>query len=54
MKDPNTAVAINNLRSEVGNMFKSINKSIDGRINNVVEQVLNKSIDFHIATKKRR
>ena len=53
MKDPNAAVAINNLRSEVGDMFKSINKSIDGRINNVVEQVLNKSIDFHIATKKK-
>jgi len=53
MKDPNTAVAINNLRAEVGDMFKSVNKSIDARINTVVEQVLNKSLDFHTATKKK-
>ena len=53
MKDPNTAVAINNLRAEVGDMFKSMNKSIDARINNVVEQVINKSLDFHTTTKKK-
>jgi archaellum component FlaC len=53
MKDPNTAVAINNFRAEVGDMFKSMNKSIDARINNVVEQVINKSLDFHTTTKKK-
>jgi hypothetical protein len=53
MKDPNTAVAINNLRSEVGDMFKSVNKSIDARINNVVQQVLSKSLEFHTTTKKK-
>ena len=34
-------------------MFKSQNKSIDHRINTVIEQVLAKSMDFHIQTKKK-
>jgi len=53
MSDPNTLQAINSLRSEVADMFKSQNKSIDHRINTVIEQVLAKSMDFHIQTKKK-
>lgn len=53
MNEPNTAVAINNLRSEVADMFKSVNKSIDSRINHVVDQVINKSLEFHTTTKKK-
>ena len=53
MSDPNTLQAISSLRSEVADMFKSQNKSIDHRINTVIEQVLAKSMDFHIQTKKK-
>ena len=53
MSDPNTLQAINSLRSEVADMFKSQNKSIDHRINTVVEQVLHSSREFHIETKKK-
>ena len=53
MNEPNTAVAINNLRSEVADMFKSVNKSIDSRINHVVDQVIRESLEFHTTTKKK-
>lgn len=53
MNDTNTLQAINQLKSEVAEMFKSQNKSIDHRINTVVEHVLSKSIEFHTATKKQ-
>ena len=53
MNDTNTLQAINQLKSEVAEMFKNQNKSIDHRINTVVEHVLSKSIDFHTATKKQ-
>lgn len=53
MNDTNTLQAISSLRSEVGNMFNSMNKSIDGRISNVVQQLIDKSIDFHTSAKKK-
>ena len=53
MNDTNTLQAINSFKVEVAEMFKSQNKSIDHRINTVIEQVLAKSMDFHIQTKKK-
>jgi len=53
MNDTNTLQAINSFKVEVAEMFKSVNKSIDARINTVIEQVLAKSMDFHIQTKKK-
>ena len=53
MNDTNTHQAIASFKVEVAEMFKSQNKSIDHRINTVIEQVLAKSMDFHIQTKKK-
>ena len=53
MNDTNTLQAISSLRSEVGNMFNSMNKSIDGRISNVAQKLIEKSIDFHTSAKKK-
>ena len=52
MNDTNTLQAIHGLRTEVSEMFKGLNKSIDARINNVVQASLTNSIQFHTNTKQ--
>jgi len=53
MNDTNTLQAINGFKIEVAEMFKSLNKSIDARINNVVDKTISNKLDFHTETKRK-